>query len=118
MGDTFDLVRLARAARCSWAGLRAAWREEAAFRLELLLLGPLALAVPWLGASGVERALLWASLALVPLVELLNSAVEAAVDRSGREHHPLAGKAKDLGSAAVAAALVLAGGVWALVLLG
>ncbi len=109
--------RLLRAAACSVSGLVAAWRGEAAFRQEVILvvvLTPLAL---WLGRSGVERALLLASLGLVLVVELLNSAVEAVVDRIGPERHPLSGRAKDLGSAAVFVALLLAVLVWGLVLL-
>ncbi len=111
-----DLGRLFRAAGHSWRGLRTAVRFEAAFRQELVLAGvglPLGL---WLGEGGVEKALLTGSLLLVLIVELLNSAVEAVVDRIGPEHHPLSGRAKDLGSAAVLLALLLAGGVWGLVL--
>ena len=71
----------------------------------------------WLGASGVERALLVGSWVLVMIVELLNSAIEATVDRVGTEHHQLAGRAKDIGSASVFLAISLALLVWALVLL-
>jgi diacylglycerol kinase (ATP) len=110
--------RLVRAARYSWQGLVCAFRNEAAFRLELALAAVLAPAGWWLGAGGVERALLLGSLALVLVVELLNSAVEAAVDRLGDERHELAGRAKDLGSAAVFVALLNVPLVWGLVLLG
>jgi diacylglycerol kinase (ATP) len=82
-------------------GLRAAWQVESSFRLEvylLVLLAPLAI---WLGHGGVERAILLGSMILVLVVEVLNSAVEAVVDRWGYEHHELAGRAKDMGSAAV-----------------
>lgn len=72
----------------------------------------------WLGQSGVERALLVGSLLLVPLVELLNSGIEAIVDRFGGEIHELSGRAKDIGSAAVFLAIVLAVTVWLLVLAG
>ena len=109
--------RLINATRYSWQGLAAAARHEAAFRQELLLavvLLPLGL---WLGANGVERALLAGGVLLVLIVELLNSGVEAAVDRISAEHHELAKRAKDYGSAAVMLSLVLTGGVWALVLL-
>lgn len=85
----------------SMQGLRACWQVESSFRLEIYLfavLGPLAL---WLGDDGVERALLVGSCLLVLIVEVLNSAVEAVVDRWGAEHHTLAGRAKDMGSAAV-----------------
>lgn len=110
-------TRLVRACGASWQGLRGAFREEAAFRQEL---AAAALAIPlglWLGHSGVERALLVAPVLLVLIVELLNSAIEAAVDRIGLERHVLAGLAKDIGSAAVLVSLILLASVWALVLL-
>jgi len=72
----------------------------------------------WLGHSGVERALLVGPVLLILIVELLNSAIEATVDRIGYEHHKLAGLAKDMGSAAVFMSFVLLGGVWLLVLVG
>jgi diacylglycerol kinase (ATP) len=112
------LTRLFNAAGYSWAGLCAAWRHEAAFRQELLLLALFGPAGLWLGEGGVEKALLLGSLLLVVIVELLNSAVEAVVDRTGAEHHVLSGRAKDLGSAAVLVSLLLAGSVWGLVLFG
>ena len=102
--------------RCSRAGLAAAWRNEEAFRQELLLglaLIPLAL---WLGESGAERALLIGSLFVLFIVEILNTAVEAVVDRIGLERHELSGLAKDLGSAAVALAITQGVVVWLLVL--
>ena len=111
-------TRLFRACDASRKGLAGAFREEAAFRQELALAvftAPLGL---WLGHNGVERALLVAPVFLVLVVELLNSAIEATVDRVGFERHELAGLAKDLGSAAVLMALVLLAAVWALVLLG
>ena len=109
--------RLINATRYSLEGLAAAARYEAAFRQELVLavvLLPLGL---WLGANGVERALLAGSVLLVLIVELLNSGVEAAIDRISAEHHELAKRAKDYGSAAVMLSLVLTGVVWALILL-
>jgi diacylglycerol kinase (ATP) len=112
------LTRILRAAGASWKGLAGAYREEAAFRQELalsVLVIPLGL---WLGHTGVERALLVAPMLLVLIVELLNSAVEATVDRIGLERHVLAGLAKDIGSAAVFLSFVLLGVVWLLVLLG
>jgi diacylglycerol kinase (ATP) len=112
------LTRVLRAAGASLKGLTGAYREEAAFRQELacaLLVIPLGL---WLGHSGVERALLIAPMLLILIVELLNSAVEATVDRIGFERHALAGLAKDFGSAAVFMSFVLLIAVWLLVLLG
>jgi diacylglycerol kinase (ATP) len=111
-----DYGRVFRATGYSMAGFRSALRKEAAFRQEVFLfvfLGPLG---AWLGRSGVERALLIGSLLLVMVVELLNSSVEATVDRISRKHHKLSGRAKDLGSAAVTLSLVLAALVWALLL--
>ncbi|RRD57382.1 diacylglycerol kinase [Comamonadaceae bacterium OH2545_COT-014] len=106
------LARLWHATGYSLAGLRAGW-EETAFRQEVVLalaLTPLAF---WLGQSWVETALLAGSLLIVLITELLNSGIEAAIDRFGPERHPLAKRAKDLGSAAVLLALLLAGGIWA-----
>ena len=112
------LTRILRAGAASWKGLRGAYRGEAAFRQELglsVLVIPLGL---WLGRTGVERALLVAPMLLVLIVELLNSAVEATVDRIGLERHVLAGLAKDIGSAAVLMSFLLLGVVWLLVLIG
>ncbi len=100
----------------SLQGLRAAWLHESSFRLEvylLVLLAPLAL---WLGENGIERALLLGSCLMVLAVELLNSAVEAVIERYGAEHHELAGRAKDMGSAAVFMCMVNVVLVWGLVL--
>jgi diacylglycerol kinase (ATP) len=111
------LTRLINATRYSLFGLAAAARHEDAFRQELLLaavLVPLGLA---LGKTGVERALLVGSLLLVLIVELLNSAVEATVDRVSLDDHRLAKRAKDIGSAAVMLALVNVAAIWLLVLL-
>lgn len=110
------LARIVAATGYSLKGLRAALRHEAAFRQELVLalvLLPLAL---WLGQDGVQRALLAAPVLLVLVVELINSAIEAVVDRLGDEWHELAGRAKDLGSAAVFVSLLLLVLVWGLVL--
>jgi diacylglycerol kinase (ATP) len=104
------------AARFSCRGLAMAYRNESAFRQELvLLLASLPLAA-WLAAGPVQWVLLVGVVLLVMIVELLNSGLEACVDRIGVEHHNLSGLAKDLGSAAVMLALVLAGLVWASVL--
>ena len=112
------LRRVLNAAGYSWAGLAAAFKHEDAFRQEVflaLLLIPLAL---YLGETGIARALMIAAVLGVLVVELLNSAVEAAVDRISLEHHLLIKRAKDMGSAAVMIALVNVVVVWALVLLG
>ncbi|MFO7543020.1 MAG: diacylglycerol kinase [Thiobacillus sp.] len=111
------LQRVLNAAGYSWAGLKAAYMNEDAFRQELflaLLLVPLALI---LGDTGLERALMIAAVLGVLIVELLNSALEAAVDRISLDHHLLIKRAKDMGSAAVLLGLVNVGVVWALVLL-
>lgn len=109
-------ARMIRATVWSLQGLRAAWLHESSFRLEVYLLVVLAPLALWLGNDGVERALLLGSCLLVPLVELLNSALEAVIERFGNEHHELAGRAKDMGSAAVFVAMLNVGAVWALVL--
>ena len=111
------LARVIDATGYSLKGFRAAFKHEAAFRQELalmLILTPFAL---WLGDNGIEYALMIGSLVLVLIVELLNSAIEAAVDRVGDEPHKLAGRAKDIGSASVFAALFNAGLIWFFVLL-
>jgi diacylglycerol kinase (ATP) len=112
------LTRVLRAVGASLRGLAGAYREEAAFRQELAFAAfviPLGL---WLGHTGVERALLIAPVLLILIVELVNSAIEATVDRIGFERHALAGLAKDIGSAAVLMSFVLLTAVWLLVLLG
>jgi diacylglycerol kinase (ATP) len=110
------IARILYATRYSWLGLKVAFRKEAAFRQELLLAVILVPIGIWLGRSGVERALLVGSLLLVLIVELLNSGLEAAVDRFGEEWNKLSGRAKDMGSAAVFLALVNVAAVWLLVL--
>lgn len=112
------LRRLLDATRYSWAGLAQAARHEAAFRQELLLAAVLVPLGLFLGNDGVERALLAGSMLFVLAIELLNSAIEATVDRISIEEHPLARRAKDIGSAAVMLSLVMLGVVWLLVLLG
>ena len=113
----YGITRIIKASGYSWQGLCVAWRNEAAFRQEVwlsVLMIPLGL---YLGDNGVEKALLISSVILIVLVEILNSALEAVVDRFGEEHHELSGRAKDMGSAAVALAFVLMISVWVLVLL-
>jgi diacylglycerol kinase (ATP) len=111
------IERAINAMRYSVAGLRAAFVHEAAFRWEVLaavLLVPLAC---WLEVRGAERALLIASVLLTLVVELLNSAIEATLDRVSSERHPLAGRAKDMGSAAVCLSIALTAAVWLSILL-
>jgi diacylglycerol kinase (ATP) len=108
----FSLVRVFRAAQYSEQGIRSAWRDEAAFRQELvlvLLLAPLTL---WLPLPRTDTVVLLALMGLVLVAELLNSGLEAVVDRASPEIHVLAAKAKDCGSAAVFVALVMLFGAW------
>ncbi len=109
--------RIVRAFGWSMSGLKAAFRKEAAFRQELLLCAVLAPLAFYFGKTGVEIGLLLGSLMLVLIVEVLNSAVEAAVDRISKENHELAGQAKDMGSAAVFLSLLNVAVVWLLVIL-
>ena len=109
--------RLINATRYSLEGLGAAARHEDAFRQELILAAILVPLGIWLGNNGVERALMVGSVLLVLVVELLNSAVEATVDRVSLEDHQLAKRAKDIGSAAVMVSLATVAAVWLLVLL-
>jgi diacylglycerol kinase (ATP) len=111
------LTRLLNAFRWSLAGFASALRHEEAFRQELTLCALLAPVGLWVGDGGGERALLVGSLLAVLVVELLNTAVESAVDRIGADHHLLSKRAKDLGSAAVFLSLVNVAVTWALVLL-
>jgi diacylglycerol kinase (ATP) len=113
-GNT-GIRRIINATFFSLAGLRAAWRHESAFRQETLLCVVLIPTAFWLGQTAVERSLLIGSCLLVLIVELLNSGVEAVVDRVGHEHHDLAGRAKDMGSAAVFVSLALVLVVWGLI---
>ncbi len=110
--DATGITRIINAAGYSWLGFKAAYQHEAAFRQELglvLVLTPVAL---YYGASYTDKAILIASLVFILLIEILNSALEAVVDRFGDEHHPLSGRAKDMGSAAVFLAFIIAGLVW------
>jgi diacylglycerol kinase (ATP) len=109
--------RIINACFFSVAGFKATWEHEEAFRQEVILFvigTPLGF---WLGETPIEKVLLIGCLVLVMLVELLNSAVEAVVDRVGFEHHELAGRAKDIGSAAVMLSLLWAAFTWIMILL-
>lgn len=109
------LTRIIKAAGYSLQGFRAAWRHESAFRQEALLAAAMLPLGIWLGEGAVQVSLLIGVLVIVVIVELLNSAIEAVVDRIGDEPHTLSGRAKDMGSAAVFLSLLLAAGVWAAV---
>ncbi len=109
------LTRILKATGYSLKGLQAALRHESAFRQELALCLVLLPAAAWLGRTPVEWALLTGSLLLVLIVELLNSAVEAVVDRFGDELHELSGRAKDMGSAAVLVSLLNVVVIWVLI---
>jgi diacylglycerol kinase (ATP) len=110
------LRRIWNAGMYSIAGIRASWNNEAAFRQELVLCLILVPAAFWLGGNAVERALLAGSCLLVLVVELLNSAIEAAIDRIGIDQHKLSGRAKDMGSAAVFISLWMAALCWGLII--
>jgi diacylglycerol kinase (ATP) len=114
--DLLDLRRVWRAACYSFNGLKTALKYEAAFRQEMALFVVLAPLGLWLGHDNVERSLLVGSLMLVLIVELLNSAIETAVNRIGNEPHELSGRAKDIASAAVFLSLLLVVLAWVLVL--
>lgn len=108
--------RIFKATIWSLQGLRAAWLHESSFRLEVYLFVILAPLGWWLGEGGVERALLVGSMLLVLSIELLNSAIEAVIERFGDEHHEIAGRAKDMGSAAVFVLMLNVLMVWGLIL--
>ena len=106
------IQRRVNAAGYSWQGLRAAWQHEAAFRQEAIAALVAIVVACWLDVDVISRVLMIGSVVLVIIVEILNSAIEAVVDRIGQERHPLAGRAKDMGSAAVLLAILLAMFVW------
>lgn len=107
------LTRAWHAAKNSWCGIVYAYKEESAFRQELTLLSLLTPTALWMPISSIEKCVLISSLILVLVVELLNSSVEAAIDRISFEHHDLSKRAKDFGSAAVMLALLIAALLWA-----
>ena len=114
--STGGLIRIARAFKHSVDGLCAAAKHERAFRQELFVFVPLSVAAWFLPVPIVHRALLFAVAVAVLIVELLNSAIEANTDHISLEHHPLAKRAKDIGSAAVLLALIVCTAVWIAVL--
>ena len=107
------LTRALHAAKNSWCGIVYAFQEESAFRQELFLLAVLSPIALFLPISPLEKCALIASLIMVLVVELLNSSVEAAIDRISFEHHDLSKRAKDFGSAAVMLALLISALLWA-----
>lgn len=109
--------RLFFATLYSIKGLKAAWRHESAFRQEIVLATFLVLLTFFLPVSKLEQLMMVASLVLVVIVELMNSAVEAVVDRIGSERHALSGRAKDMGSAAVFVSLLFVVFTWLLILI-
>ena len=111
-------ARILKAAKWSMQGLRAAWIHESSFRLEVYLFVVLAPVGWWLGTTPVERVLLIGSMLLVLSTELLNSAVEAVIERYGAEFHELAGRAKDMGSAAVFVCVLVAVATWGFIAFG
>ena len=112
------IFRFVKAAQYSWQGMIAAYKNEEAFRQEVILALILTPVAFFIADSGVELALLIASLLLVIIVELLNSGIEAVVDRIGTEKHELSGRAKDIGSAAVFFSLVNVMVVWLCIIIG
>jgi diacylglycerol kinase (ATP) len=122
MADAFGHLprhpsRILKAAKWSMQGLHAAWLHESSFRLEVYLFVVLAPLGCWLGQTPVERILLIGSMLLVLSTELLNSAIEAVIERYGPEFHELAGRAKDMGSAAVFVMMMNVLLVWGAILL-
>ncbi len=112
MQKNTGLKRIILATGYSTQGLTSAFKHEAAFRQELLLAAILIPLACYLDVSQIERILLIAPVFLVMIIEIINSAIEAVVDRIGSEHHELAGRAKDMGSAAVLIALILSAYIW------
>ena len=114
--DHSGLTHIFNATIYSWQGLKATFKHEEAFRLELLTLPILLPAAFYLGQGPIEQALLIGVLFIVLIMELVNSGIEAVVDRIGTEHHPLSGRAKDIGSAAVFLSMMLVLTTWTLIL--
>jgi len=115
--NNHGIKRVIRATGFSFKGLKSAWTHEAAFRQEVLLALILLPLAAWVPVTVVEKLLLALTVVIVLIVELLNSAIEAVVDRIGDEIHPLSGQAKDIASAAVFISLCLCGLTWGAILL-
>ena len=114
--NTTGLTRIIKAAGYSWKGVRAAWINEAAFRQESVAVILAIVVACWLDVDAITRVLLIGSVVLVMIVEILNSAIEAVVDRIGTDFHELSGRAKDMGSAAVLMSILLALATWGILL--
>jgi diacylglycerol kinase (ATP) len=114
-GSNKGIKRVINAFFYSMAGFKAAWKNEAAFRQEIIAGIIVVPAGFFIGATGTQKAILILSYFIIPLVELLNSAVEAVVDRVGIEKHELSGRAKDIGSAAVFLSICTAAIIWLLI---
>ena len=112
-----ELTRLIAATRYSWAGIFAAFRKEPAFQTEVAILPLAIIGALYFGDSTLEKLLMIVSWMLVLIVELINSAIEATVDRIGSEQHELSGRAKDMGSGAVHLALITTAAIWLTLLL-
>jgi diacylglycerol kinase (ATP) len=110
--NTTGLTRIIKAAGYSWKGIRAAWINEAAFRQESVAVIAAIIIACWLDVEPITRVLLISSVMLVMIVEILNSAIEAVVDRIGSDYHELSGRAKDMGSAAVLLSIFVALFTW------
>lgn len=109
------IKRIVNAFRYTFAGLKAAWIHEEAFRQEIFLLIVIIPLGIWIGVSGTQRAILIGFYLIIPLTELLNSSIEVIVDRIGEERHVLSGRAKDLGSAAVFLSICIAVITWGII---
>ncbi len=116
--NTTGMTRIIKAAGYSWKGVRAAWINEAAFRQESVAVILAIIIACFLDVDAITRVLLIGSVALVMIVEILNSAIEAVVDRIGSEFHELSGRAKDMGSAAVLMTILVALFTWLSLLWG
>lgn len=110
--NTTGFTRIIKAAGYSWKGFCAAWKNEAAFRQEGVAVVLAIIIACWLDVDAITRVLLIGSVLLVMIVEILNSAIEAVVDRIGSDYHELSGRAKDMGSAAVTLAILVALITW------